>query len=63
MLSDFMVASDIDDGTLVHVLPDWSGRDFDVHAVYPARQNIPPRLALFVDHLAKALNPPPWAKR
>jgi len=60
LMSDFMVAEDLRNGTLVQVLSDWTGRDSDVHAVYPARQNLPPRLALFIDHLAKSLNPPPW---
>lgn len=61
MLSDFMVASDLADGTLVHVMPEWAALPTDVHAVYPARQNVPPRLSLFLEHLAKAMNPPPWA--
>ena len=49
-------------GRLVRVLPEWQTRPTDVHAVYPARQNVPPRLTLFLDHLAKSLNPPPWAR-
>lgn len=61
LLTDFMVADDIASGLLVHVLPDWRVRPIDCHAVYPARQNLPPRITLFLDHLAKALNPPPWA--
>ncbi len=60
VMSEFMVACDIHDGKLVRVLPEWTSRPFDVQAVYPARQNLPPRLQLFLDHLAKALNPPPW---
>jgi DNA-binding transcriptional LysR family regulator len=59
-MSDFMIADEIAAGTLVQVLPEWTSRPTDVHAVYPARQNLPPRLTLFLDHLAKALNPPPW---
>jgi DNA-binding transcriptional LysR family regulator len=59
LLTDFMVAADIAAGTLVPLL-DWHGKAIDVHAVYPARQNLPPRLTLFLDHLGKALNPPPW---
>lgn len=62
VMSEFMVACDIHDGKLVRVLPEWTSRPFDVQAVYPARQNLPPRLQLFLDHLAKALNPPPWIK-
>ena len=61
-ISDFMVAEELASGVLVRVLPEWTTRPTDVHAVYPARQNLPPRLTLFLDHLAKALNPPPWAR-
>jgi len=61
LITDFMVASDVERGVLAYVLPDWTGRAIDVNAVYPARQNLPPRLSLFLDHLAKALAPPPWA--
>jgi DNA-binding transcriptional LysR family regulator len=56
-----MVADDLASGALVRVLPDWVAHVNDVHAVYPARQNLPPRLTLFLDHLAKSLNPPPWS--
>lgn len=62
LLSEFMIADDLAAGRLVHVLPDWQSRGTEVHAVYPARQNLPPRLTLFLDHLAKALNPPPWER-
>jgi len=62
LLTDFMVNVDIAQGALVTVLPEWRGRAIDVSAVYPARQNLPPRLALFLEHLSKALNPPPWAR-
>ena len=62
LLSDFMIGGDLAAGTLVRVLPEWETRPTDIHAVYPARQNLPPRLVLFLDHLAKALNPPPWIR-
>jgi DNA-binding transcriptional LysR family regulator len=62
VLSEFMVGGDFAAGTLVHVLPEWRVRAIDVHAVYPARQNLPPRLSLFLDHIAASLNPPPWAR-
>jgi DNA-binding transcriptional LysR family regulator len=62
LLSDFMVGDDLAVGRLVRVLPDWQTHPTDIHAVYPARQNLPPRLTLFLDHLAKSLNPPPWAR-
>jgi DNA-binding transcriptional LysR family regulator len=62
VLTDFIVASDCEHGQLAYVLPEWTGRAIEVNAVYPARQNLPPRLSLFLDHLAKALSPPPWAR-
>ncbi len=62
LISEFMVTDEIKSGALVRVLPEWATRPSEVHAVYPARQNLPPRLTLFLDHLAKALNPPPWAR-
>jgi DNA-binding transcriptional LysR family regulator len=61
-LAELQVACDIHKGKLVHVLPSWRGRSFDVHAVYPARQNLPPRLALFIEFLQQAMDPPPWTK-
>ena len=61
-ISEFMIADELQSGALVRVLTDWATRPTEVHAVYPARQNLPPRLTLFLDHLAKALNPPPWAR-
>ena len=62
LISEFMVTDEIRSGALVRVLSEWQTRPTDVHAVYPARQNVPPRLTLFLDHLAKSLNPPPWAR-
>jgi DNA-binding transcriptional LysR family regulator len=61
VLADFMVADDIAAGRLVPLLRTWRIRSVDVHAVYPARQNLPPRLSLFLDHLARSLDPVPWA--
>ena len=62
LISEFMISNEFKSGTLVPVLPEWRTRANEVHAVYPARQNLPPRLTLFLDHLAKSLNPPPWSR-
>jgi DNA-binding transcriptional LysR family regulator len=61
VLAEFMVADDLAAGRLVSVLPEWRNGPTDAHAVYPARQNLPPRMSLFLDHLSRALEPPPWA--
>ena len=63
LIQDFMVHEYITAGQLVRVMPEWTTSPIEVHAVYPARQNLPPRLTLFLDHLAKALNPPPWNRQ
>jgi DNA-binding transcriptional LysR family regulator len=62
LLTDFLIADDLRDGALVKILPQWKSRAIEVHAIYPARQNLPPRLGLFLDHLSTALAPPPWAR-
>jgi DNA-binding transcriptional LysR family regulator len=61
-LAEFMAGCDVAEGRLVRVLPHWRGQRTDIHAVYPARQNLPPRLSLFLEHLSTALNPPPWVR-
>jgi DNA-binding transcriptional LysR family regulator len=38
-------------GELVRLLPDWSSPEILVHAVYPTRRFLPPRLHVFVDAL------------
>jgi DNA-binding transcriptional LysR family regulator len=63
VLSEFIVADDVAAGRLVQLLPGWRNRSVDAHAVYPARQNLPPRLALFLDHLARSFDPVPWTVR
>jgi DNA-binding transcriptional LysR family regulator len=61
-LPEYVIADDLASGALVRVLPGWATRPADIHAVYTTRNNVPPRLALFLDHLSHALNPPPWAR-
>jgi DNA-binding transcriptional LysR family regulator len=63
LVSDFMVCEKLKSGTLVRVLPDWITHPTEVHAVYPAREKLPPRLSLFLDHLAQSLNPAPWVTK
>ncbi|HEY4060163.1 MAG TPA: LysR family transcriptional regulator [Kofleriaceae bacterium] len=62
VLPEFVVGCDIHNKKLIRVLPDWKSQTNEVHAVYPARQNLPPRLSLFLDYLAKSMNPAPWTQ-
>jgi DNA-binding transcriptional LysR family regulator len=60
LLAEFMVADDLRTGKLKRVLSAWGTPNVDVHAVYVARANLPPRLARFLEHLVRSLDPPPW---
>lgn len=60
VLTEFVIACCMQDGKLVRILPEWTSLPVEINAVYPARQNLPPRLSLFLDHLAKSMSPPPW---
>lgn len=61
-LAEFTAGCAFHEGRLVRVLPEWTSRPVDIHAIYPARQNIPPRLSLFLEHLGKSFSPPPWQR-
>lgn len=63
LVSDYMVGDHLKHGSLVRVLPEWATYPTEVHAVYPAREKLPPRLSLFLEHLAQSLNPPPWVTK
>ena len=45
---------------LVRLLPDWTSKQFDVHAVYPTRNFLPSRLHVFLEAL-KAWKSPLWS--
>jgi DNA-binding transcriptional LysR family regulator len=49
----------IANGELVRLLPDWSSPEIFVHAVYPTRRFMPARLQVFLDGL-KAWKSPLW---
>lgn len=44
----------VDDGMLVHILPDWDAGRFPLRVVYPSRRYVPARLRAFVDEAAAA---------
>jgi DNA-binding transcriptional LysR family regulator len=60
ILPDFLIGNDLRSKGLERVLEGWEGRVTEVFAVYPGRQNLPPKLQLFLDHLAHSFSPPPW---
>ena len=46
---------------LVRVLPQWSNTSRKLHALYPSRHHVSPKVRTFLDFLAVRFNPAPWA--
>jgi DNA-binding transcriptional LysR family regulator len=51
----FLVADDLSRGTLVALLPGWRAPELGIHAVYPSRRHLAPKVRLLVDFLASEL--------
>jgi DNA-binding transcriptional LysR family regulator len=51
----FLVADDLASGALVELLPGWRAPELGIHAVYPSRRHLAPKVRLLVDFLAQAL--------
>lgn len=53
--SDIMVKPFVEQGYLQRVLPDWSGPEYDMNAVFPRGRVQSPKIRAFVDFLAERL--------
>lgn len=53
VLPDFLATPQVAAGRLVHLLPDWQLPTGGIHVVFPATRFRPPKVARFVDLLAK----------
>ena len=54
--SSWAVATDIADGKLVHLLPDWHATPLPIHLVYPQAQHYPAKLEKFVETIRLTFN-------
>lgn len=54
-LPEFICRSDVQDGTLVRVLPGWRAGEASITAVLPFRDGVLPSVRSFLDYLAKEL--------
>lgn len=52
----YVVAPDIERGTLVPLLTDFNALDLSIYAVYDSNRNLAPKVRAFVDFLAAAFN-------
>ena len=57
---DFLVGSDLRDGTLVELLPKFRSVELGIHAVYPTRKHLPLKLRRLIDFLVAAFRSPAW---
>ncbi|CCK06632.1 LysR family transcriptional regulator [Cronobacter sakazakii] len=55
-LPSFMVQNDIQQGRLIHVLPEAQGENVAIHAIYPNRRHLPVRVRAFIDGLKHFLS-------
>jgi DNA-binding transcriptional LysR family regulator len=62
LLPAFLCAADVRAHRLERVLPDWSGPSIPMHAVYPSRRHVSPKVKSLVDHLHERLTPLPWER-
>ena len=58
-LPDFLTRAALQDGSLVHLLPDWTSQSGAVHLVTPPGLFRPARVAALIDYLVSELLPPP----
>lgn len=56
----FLVGDDLKSGALVEVLPRYRSIELDIHAVYPTRKHVSPKVRLMIDFLVAAFRRPRW---
>ncbi|MDO5654355.1 MAG: LysR family transcriptional regulator, partial [Brachymonas sp.] len=56
----FLVGHDLAAGTLVELLPQYRSLDMGIHAVYPTRKHVSPKVRLMIDFLVDAFRQPGW---
>ncbi|MFD0667916.1 LysR family transcriptional regulator [Ramlibacter sp. MAHUQ-53] len=54
----FLVEAHLQSGALVEVLPAYRSLELGVHAVYPSRKQVPPKVRRLIDYLAQQLSVP-----
>lgn len=50
----FLTREDVAAGRLVHLLPEWSQAESDIHCVFPATPHLPQKVRVFIDALKLA---------
>ncbi|MDF2180895.1 LysR family transcriptional regulator [Neptuniibacter sp. CAU 1671] len=50
----------VKDGKLVHLLENYHLQPVQIHALYPSRRHLNPRVRLFIDHMLSMIKDHPW---
>ncbi len=56
----FMVHQHLKDGSLQELMPEYRSFELGIHAVYPSRQHVAPKIRVLIDYLQRALRRPVW---
>ncbi|MDX1595287.1 MAG: LysR substrate-binding domain-containing protein, partial [Gammaproteobacteria bacterium] len=56
----FLIGPDLEAGRLVEVLPEYRSLEMDIHAVYPTRKHVSPKVRLLIDFLVESFRIPRW---
>lgn len=56
----FLVGPDIEAGRLVELLPEYRTLEIGIHAVYPSRKHVSPKVRLLIDFLVESFRQPKW---
>jgi len=59
---DFLVGTDLRDGTLVELMPEFRSIELGIHAVYASRKHLPMKTRRLVDFLVAAFESPAWKR-
>jgi len=57
----FLIGPDIRAGHLVELMPQFKAPELGIHAVYPSRRHVAPKVRLLIDFLIHAFRNPEWA--
>lgn len=57
----FLVGEAIQAGHLVELMPEYQAPLLGIHAVYPSRKHVAPKVRLMIDHLVEVFREPDWA--
>jgi DNA-binding transcriptional LysR family regulator len=58
----FIVGADLAQGTLVEIMPGYRAVELGIHAVYPSRKFVSPKVRLLIDFLVEEFAAPVWAE-